>query len=539
MTYNGSTQTGVATGTGYSLSNNTGIDASSYTATATLSDTTNTQWSDGTTAAKSISWSIAKKNVSVSWSKTYLAYTGSAQAPTASATGVPGETLNFTVSGKGTNAGKYTATASLTSVSGGQKKTTNYTLTGTTKDFYITIINEISTIYTNKTAKMVGVSGTNMGTLSVTSANTGIATATVSGTTLTVTGVAQGSTTLTLTEANGNYKRTVNVVIDLTGPTLTSVIANIDSSNNLTLTVNGVSDNGGIGIERYWVRDQDGNNLMYTTSNPVRYTSSTWWYKNDLSIRVEDKLGNFSTAVGISYYTVSTADGLKGLVASLNNGGDFSGRTVYQIANIDMNSTSTGSYANTTFAGTYIGKYNNNQYSISKLVSTGGGTGLFGKNTGTIQDLNLITVSTTTNAPNGAVAGTNSTTGKIIRCVLGGDVNFNADSTNTITSISGEGGGIVGHNSGEITDCKVMGTAFKSTNTSNSYPMGGISGYNDGTITNCIVSTIKHDGKSSYVGGIAGKNSGTITKCTLNHYNNIIGTSDSGGIVGYNQRNNN
>ena len=136
LTYNGSTQTGVNTGTGYSLSNNTGIDASSYTATATLSDTTNTQWSDGTTSAKNISWSISAKSVAVEWETTTFTYNGKSQGPTASATGVSGETLTLTSTTQ-INAGSHTSTATLSKVTGGQGKTANYTLTSETKKFTI------------------------------------------------------------------------------------------------------------------------------------------------------------------------------------------------------------------------------------------------------------------------------------------------------------------------------------------------------------------------------------------------------------------
>ncbi len=56
LIYNGTEQTGVAAGTGYTLSGNTATAAGSYTATATLE--ANYAWSDDSTAAKTITWSI-------------------------------------------------------------------------------------------------------------------------------------------------------------------------------------------------------------------------------------------------------------------------------------------------------------------------------------------------------------------------------------------------------------------------------------------------------------------------------------------------
>ena len=135
-TYNGKSQTGV-TGGGITWSGTTsGIDAGTYTATATPDG--NHEWSDGTTGAKTITWTMNKKTVAVTWgATTTFNYNGSAQAPTASATsGVTGETINVTRT-TGTNAGSYTSTASISSVSGGRANKANYTLSGNTKAFTI------------------------------------------------------------------------------------------------------------------------------------------------------------------------------------------------------------------------------------------------------------------------------------------------------------------------------------------------------------------------------------------------------------------
>lgn len=59
LAYTGSMQIGVASGTGYTLSGNTAINAGSYTATATLKS--GYEWSDGSPLQeRTISWSIAK-----------------------------------------------------------------------------------------------------------------------------------------------------------------------------------------------------------------------------------------------------------------------------------------------------------------------------------------------------------------------------------------------------------------------------------------------------------------------------------------------
>ncbi|MDO4404157.1 MAG: transglutaminase domain-containing protein [Atopobiaceae bacterium] len=60
LVYNGSTQTGVIKGDHVSTNGNTSAkDANTYTVLASLTDTKNYQWSDGTNTTKTIKWSIA------------------------------------------------------------------------------------------------------------------------------------------------------------------------------------------------------------------------------------------------------------------------------------------------------------------------------------------------------------------------------------------------------------------------------------------------------------------------------------------------
>lgn len=85
----------------------------------------------------SFTYTVSPKAVAVTWADTALTYTGEAQAPTASAEGVNGETLSLDVSGAQTDAGDHTATASIASVTGGNANRANYTLTDDTTTFSI------------------------------------------------------------------------------------------------------------------------------------------------------------------------------------------------------------------------------------------------------------------------------------------------------------------------------------------------------------------------------------------------------------------
>ncbi len=79
LVYNGNTQSAFGEAPGYVLTGHTAVNAGEYTATATLVDTTNYCWSDGTTSAKQISWSIARELVIEPNAALELEYNGSEQ----------------------------------------------------------------------------------------------------------------------------------------------------------------------------------------------------------------------------------------------------------------------------------------------------------------------------------------------------------------------------------------------------------------------------------------------------------------------------
>lgn len=80
LVYNGNEQTGVESGKGYTIKDNTGTDAGNYKATATLDP--GYTWTDGTTDVKEISWSIAPAELtSVGVTKTLFFYDGNVHKP--------------------------------------------------------------------------------------------------------------------------------------------------------------------------------------------------------------------------------------------------------------------------------------------------------------------------------------------------------------------------------------------------------------------------------------------------------------------------
>ena len=128
-------------------------DAGTYNIVLKITNTSNYQWNDKTTANKTVNWKINPKSVAVSWGTTTFNYTGRVQAPTASASsGVTGETINVTRT-SAINAGTYTSKASISSVTGGRAKAGNYTLTGNTKSFTINKVAATNPTLTSVSAK--------------------------------------------------------------------------------------------------------------------------------------------------------------------------------------------------------------------------------------------------------------------------------------------------------------------------------------------------------------------------------------------------
>ena len=105
LKYTGSEQTGVVEASDYTLEGHKATNVGTYTATATLNDTTRYEWADGTKEPKTIIWTIEGTKIPVAI--TGLQYNGKTQTGVKAGTG-------YTLSGNtGKAVGTYTATATL------------------------------------------------------------------------------------------------------------------------------------------------------------------------------------------------------------------------------------------------------------------------------------------------------------------------------------------------------------------------------------------------------------------------------------------
>lgn len=110
LTYNGTQQAPTITNPDSAWMTTSGdteaTNAGTYTVTFTLNDTTNTEWSDTTTAAKSISWSIAKASQTISASPSTVSLDGNTQ------------TASVTVSGANTSLSATSSDSNVATASG-------------------------------------------------------------------------------------------------------------------------------------------------------------------------------------------------------------------------------------------------------------------------------------------------------------------------------------------------------------------------------------------------------------------------------------
>lgn len=255
-------------------------------------------------------------------------------------------------------------------------------------------------------------------------------------------------------------------------------------------------------------------------------------------------------------FEISTAEQLAGLAELVNNGNDFSGKTILLTADIVLNDTSDwenweNSAPNNTWtpignsSNKFSDTFDGQGHTVSGVYinSENKYQGLFGHNEGTIKNIGVTESYIKGEYSVGGVCGLNNTLrGTISNCYNSGTVIGNcyvggvcgSDSYGTISNcyntgtISGnlEVGGVCGWKTGTISNCYNTGTINGDKN------VGGVCGFSgDGSISNCYnTGTINGD---SYVGGVCGYNySGTISNC----YNTgtISGYEEVGGLCGYN-----
>ena len=387
-TYNGKSQTGV-TGSGITWSGTTsGIDAGTYTATATPDG--NHAWSDGTTGAKTITWTMNKKTVAVTWgTTTTFNYNGNAQAPTASATsGVTGETINVTRT-TGRNAGSYTSTASISSVTGGRAKIGDYALSGNTKAFTINKVNATMTnpalatglVYNTKAQSLLSKAGSASGGTIKYGLGANSTTAPTSWNT-SVTGTNAGTYFVwSKVDADGNHNSVAAKYIGMV--TIAKAKVTVPTSPVRTLTYNGATQAHGytaptgtaietsgttastIDAGTYNIVLKITNTSNYQWSDNTTANKTVTWKINPKSIAVTwGTTTTFSYTGRVQAPTASAASGVSGETINVTRTSAINAGTYTSKASI---SSVTGGRAK---AGNYTLTGNTKSFTINKVAAT-------------------------------------------------------------------------------------------------------------------------------------------------------------------------
>ena len=214
--------------------------------------------------------------------------------------------------------------------------------------------------------------------------------------------------------------------------------------------------------------------------------------------------------------TINNVSDLQNFATSVNSGDNYSGVTVRLNGSLDLSSA-----GNWTSIGTsshpFVGTFDGQGYTISNLSvnTTETAAGLFGfvSASGEVRDVNIGSSSGMI-----TISGDHGVDALYLAAVVGNNAGRVVGCSNKMT-VSGASyehariGGIVGTNEsgGRIENCYNLGTVY--TSLSNVF-IGGIVGYNSGTVTNswmsCTVTTNASTNKSY---PLYGENTGTVVGC--------------------------
>jgi hypothetical protein len=234
-------------------------------------------------------------------------------------------------------------------------------------------------------------------------------------------------------------------------------------------------------------------------------------------------------------FTIKTAKELAGLSQLVNDGNDFSGKTINLGADIVLNDTENWTSWKHTTTGLnpwipignsddkpFRGAFDGDGHTISGIyISTWDKfQGLFGVNRGVIKRLGVLASYVKGNYDTGCLTGQNN--GEISNCYAMGNVG-GVERT----------GGLAGQNSGIIRYSYATGNV-----SANGKHLGGLAGENSGEICNCYaignMSSLDGTVVGGYSGGLVGENSGKISNCYAKGNVSFNHNGPAGGLAGRN-----
>ena len=178
-------------------------------------------WSDGSTSAKSVNWTIGRAAISVPLQSGTLTYTGSSQSPRWSSTSY------MTTSGttSATNAGTYTATFTPDnnhkwSDGSTSAKSVSWSISKATGTCALSATSASLSIGGSQN---IAVTRKDNAPISVSTSNSGVATSSVSGSTVTITAKGNGTSTITISAAATTNYTAASATVAVTVMTIVSL----------------------------------------------------------------------------------------------------------------------------------------------------------------------------------------------------------------------------------------------------------------------------------------------------------------------------
>lgn len=349
-----------------------GTNAGNYNATFTPKE--GFKWSDGTTTAKTVVWTIAKATLAVPQQSGSLVYTGAKQSP--SWTGYDSAKMTLGGTNEGTNVGSYSASftpkANYCWPDGSSAaKTVSWSIGKAAGSSSLSATS--LALSSREPSKQFTVNRAGDGAITASSSNTGVATVSVSGNTVTVTGKANGSAKITVKvgagtnhTAPGDKTCDVSVTFEAlagtagaSGVSYTSGLGNITQAK-LSSYAKAISDNSAITNATTSVYIDDGaSHIKLSVGDTVNITLNGTSYAFVILGFNHDELANKNA------YGAATATGKAGISLQMKD----CLNTTYQMNSSNTNSGGWGNCAlRTTLNNTIKGQMPSAWQSIVKKV---------------------------------------------------------------------------------------------------------------------------------------------------------------------------
>ena len=311
----------------------------------------------------------------------------------------------------------------------------------------------------------------------------------------------------------GNNSGTISNSYATGGVTGTTQIGGLVGNNSSAGSLsNSFYDAQSVQINGYTFSPAGGAQSGKLTPGAIFDTQYQSWIANGESLNLANYASTLPAGTG-GYYNVSTVQGLQDMLGFVENSGSLFRLT----ANINLTS-----YPG-LYIPTYAGTFDGNGFTISNAVvsvPSNSNIGLFGQlfSTGSVTNLTVASPIISGAASVGGIVGYNS-----------GTITNSTVTSETIASTGSNVGGLAGSSYGTISGDHVSGGTVAGGG-----KVGGLVGASYGTTSGSnSVSNVTVDDSGADTGGLFGYiSNGTFTGGSVSG-GSVTGTADVGGLVGY------